>query len=222
MEPAALRRVYATLFDAFGPQAWWPAETAFEVMVGAILTQNTAWTNVERALRHLQARIPLSAEAILGLAPSELAEAIRPSGYFNVKAERLRAFCSHYVAAGGQAALQGLSTAELRDWLLAIKGVGRETADDILLYAFDRPVFVVDAYTRRIFERLGLLGSAVDYESIRLAFERALGPDVALFKEYHALIVSQGKDICRARPRCGGCVLRQSCASASPIPSDRS
>jgi endonuclease-3 related protein len=222
MQPHALRRVYATLFDAFGAQDWWPAETPFEVMVGAILTQNTAWTNVERALRALQVRIPLTAEAILSLSPPELAEAIRPSGYFNVKAERLRAFCLRYVEAGGHAALESVPTEALRAWLLDVKGIGPETADDILLYAFDRPVFVVDAYTRRIFGRLGLLSPAVDYESVRRAFEDALGPDVALFKEYHALIVSQGKDVCRARPRCGECVLRQRCAAASVTPSDPS
>lgn len=226
MGPDALRGVYSALLATFGPQQWWPAETRFEVMVGAILTQNTAWTNVEQALARLRARIPLSAEAILALDAAALADALRPSGYFNIKALRLRAFCTAYLEAGGFSALAERGTPALRTWLLSINGVGPETADDILLYAFDRPVFVVDAYTRRIFTRLGLLagggapdeglsGKKMGYESIRQAFEQALGPDVALFKEYHALIVFQGKRVCRQRPLCGQCGLRGSCAAAA-------
>jgi endonuclease-3 related protein len=219
VEKGRLREVYAALLDAFGPRNWWPAETRFEVMVGAILTQNTAWTNVERALARLRSRIPLQAEAILALDPTELADALRPSGYFNLKSQRLRAFCEIYVQAGGFAGLDALATPELRVWLLSVRGIGPETADDILLYAFDRPVFVVDAYTRRIFSRLGLLDAGLPvgkmaYEPIRLAFEHALGPDVAILKEYHALIVSQGKEVCRTRPLCDRCALRRICAAA--------
>jgi endonuclease-3 related protein len=215
-----LRRIYATLLDAFGPQDWWPAQTAFEVMVGAILTQNTAWTNVERALERLQSRVPLAAEAILALHPPELADALRPSGYFNVKSQRIRGFCEAYLRAGGHQGLDALITSELRARLLAIKGIGPETADDILLYAFDRPVFVVDAYTRRLFERLGLLAGGETYEHIRRAFEEALGPDVPMLKEYHALIVSQGKEVCRTRPLCGRCALRRDCPAVSASPPD--
>jgi endonuclease III related protein len=222
VEAEALRRIHATLLDAFGAQAWWPAQTAFEVMIGAILTQNTAWTNVERALARLQARVPLRAESILALEQAELADALRPSGYFNVKAQRLRGFCEAYLQAGGHRGLDALTTAELRARLLAIVGIGPETADDILLYAFDRPVFVVDAYTRRIFERLGLLHGGETYECIRHAFERAVGPDVPTLKEYHALIVSQGKSVCRTRPLCSGCALRTMCAAASASPPDSS
>ncbi len=224
MEPDALRGVYTALRACFGPQRWWPAETPFEVMVGAILTQNTAWTNVEQALTRLRSRIPLSAQGILSLDGPSLADALRPSGYFNIKAQRLRGFCEAYVEAGGLTALAARGTPELRAWLLSIKGIGPETADDILLYAFDRPVFVVDAYTRRIFARLGMLdrgppdsaqsGKKMGYEPIRQTFEQALGPDVELFKEYHALIVSQGKTVCRQRPLCGRCALRGDCASA--------
>jgi endonuclease-3 related protein len=181
-------------------------------MLGAILTQNTAWTNVERALEQLRAVIPLTPEAVLGLAEPELAERIRPSGYFNVKARRLRAFCEALVAAGGEAALAARPTDELRHWLLAINGVGPETADDILLYAFERPVFVVDAYTRRLFRRRGLIDGDEGYDQIRRRVEAALGPDRARFNEYHALIVRHGKEVCRARkPACADCLLGASC-----------
>ncbi|NCA69532.1 MAG: endonuclease III domain-containing protein [Sphingobacteriia bacterium] len=220
MESARLRALYGQLLGAFGPQDWWPAETPFEVMVGAILTQNTAWSNVERALDRLRARIPLAAETILALDPDVLAEAVRPAGYFNVKARRLTTFCAAYLQVGGFAELARLDTLSLREWLLAITGIGPETADDILLYAFERPVFVVDAYTRRLFARLGLIEAAAGYESIRRRFESALGPDVPVLKEYHALIVAQGKSVCRTRPACDRCVLRADCAQliASAVP----
>lgn len=206
------------LFAAYGPQHWWPAETPFEVMVGAILTQNTAWTNVERALVRLRERVVLDPAAILTLAPDELAEALRPAGYFQVKARRLAAFCTDYLAAGGFAGLNALPTDRLRQTLLAIHGIGPETADDMLLYAFARPVFVVDAYTRRIIARLGLLDGRAPYESIRAAFERALGPDVSRFKEYHALLVRHGKERCRTRPVCADCPLRPDCPGAVVAP----
>jgi endonuclease-3 related protein len=180
-----------------------------------VLTQNTAWTNVVRALDGLRGRIPLEAGAILSLPPDELARLLRPVGYFNVKAARLRAFCRAWVEAGGLAALQRLETRELRRFLLAVHGVGPETADDMLLYAFERPVFVVDAYTRRVFGRFGMLEGGEGYEAVRRAFETALGPDVPLFNEYHALVVRHGKDVCRTRPRCGDCCLRASCPRAS-------
>ncbi|MGD2020202.1 MAG: endonuclease [Thiohalocapsa sp.] len=213
--PERLREIFGTLLAAHGHQDWWPADTPFEVMLGAVLTQNTAWTNVEKALARLTERIPLTPEALLGLAETELAELLRPVGYFNVKAARLRAFCAALLEAGGEAALAAEDTASLRRRLLAMHGIGPETADDILLYAFGRPVFVVDAYTRRLFVRLGVLEDGAGYEVIRGLFEQALGPDTALFNEYHALIVRHAKDICRARrPRCGDCVLRAQCPSA--------
>lgn len=207
--------VFQTLLAAYGPQHWWPGETQFEVMVGAVLTQNTAWVNVERALANLTQRIPLSARAILDLPLDELAACLRPVGYFNVKAQRLRALCAAVETAGGPAALGQMDTAALRRWLLAVHGVGPETADDILLYAFERAVFVVDAYTRRIFGRLGLIPEGDGYETVRHRFEVALGPDVERFNEYHALIVRHGKEVCRSRPRCGDCCLRTICPSAA-------
>jgi endonuclease-3 related protein len=209
--PEQATAVYQALFGAYGPQRWWPGETQFEIMVGAVLTQNTAWVNVERALAHLAQRVPLRARAILDLPVADLAACLRPVGYFNVKAQRLRALCEALETAGGLSALERMETAALRHWLLAIHGVGRETADDILLYAFERPVFVVDAYTRRLFGRLGLLLADEGYEAIRHRFEATLGPETRRFNEYHALIVRHGKEICRSRPRCGGCCLRAIC-----------
>ena len=207
-----LRAVFETLLSTHGPQHWWPAETPFEVMVGAVLTQNTAWTNVEKALARVTARVPLTPDALAGLPRSELAELLRPVGYFNVKAERLQRFCAELLAAGGEAALARENTPALRRRLLAMHGIGPETADDMLLYAFGRPVFVVDAYTRRLFGRLGVLDAGAGYEAIRALFEQALGPDTALFNEYHALIVRHAKDVCRAkRPGCVDCALAGDC-----------
>lgn len=211
MNTRGLQRVYSRLLKEYGPQNWWPGDSAFEIMVGAVLTQNTAWTNVERAIANLKQADALSAQAIVSAHPKRLAMWLKPSGYFNVKARRLRAFCVWYLAQGGFDALAQRDTATLRAQLLAVHGVGPETADDILLYAFGRPVFVIDAYTRRIFSRLGFVRGDESYEDLRAHFERALAPDVALYNEYHALIVVHGKDYCRPRPRCTDCVLRTGC-----------
>lgn len=225
MDRDYLAAVYRGLFAAYGAQHWWPAESPFAVMVGAVLTQNTAWTNVERAMARLMEQIPLTAEAILALDQEALAEALRPVGYFNIKARRLRAFCAAYLEQGGFEAWARFETPALRRRLLAINGVGPETADDMLLYAFERPVFVVDAYTRRLFVRLGVLVGDEDYERIRHGFEAALGADPVLFNEYHALIVHHGKHRCRPRPRCDACCLARLCplgAKASPSRSQSS
>lgn len=210
-------KIYNRLYDACGPQHWWPGETAFEIMVGAILTQNTAWSNVERAIANLRANDALTAETIAATHARRLAIWLRPSGYFNVKAKRLKAFCRWLVAAGGVEALEALDTPALRHQLLAIHGIGPETADDMLLYAFERPVFVIDAYTRRVFSRLGMITGDEGYETLRHWFEAGLArkrDKVRLFNEYHALIVRHGKDVCRVRPRCAQCCLRGVCPSA--------
>jgi len=183
-------------------------------MVGAVLTQNTAWRNVERAIANLKAARALEAEAIVALAPATLATLLRPAGYFNVKAQRLQAFCRFLLDAGGEAALADLATAELRRRLLAVHGIGPETADDILLYAFARPVFVIDAYTRRLLRRLGLATGEEGYEVLRGGIEQALGPDPATFNELHALIVHHAKMACSVRPRCAACCLRRICPQA--------
>lgn len=212
-EGSSIRRLYEDLFKAHGPQHWWPGDSAFEIMVGAVLTQNTAWTNVEKAIDRLKAAGMLALEPLLECPPGELAEVIRPAGYFNVKARRLHNLCAFVHADGGVEALQAMPTNELRNALLAVNGVGPETADDILLYAFGRPVFVVDAYTRRLGERLGILKGHEGYERIRHLFEQALGPDAAVFNELHALIVHHAKYFCRKRPLCAQCCLGGVCES---------
>jgi endonuclease-3 related protein len=213
--PAGLKTVYQRLYNAHGPQHWWPGESPFEVMVGAILTQNTAWTNVEKAIANLLAHERLDAAKIVAVRHDYLANWLRPSGYFNVKAERLKNFCRWYLDAGGFSSLSRLDTMLLRQELLSVSGVGPETADDMLLYAFERPVFVVDAYTRRLFARLQLCAGNEHYDTIRLAIELALGPDVALFNEFHALIVRHAKEVCRVRPRCSHCVLLGHCPAGA-------
>lgn len=222
--------VFERLLEHHGSQGWWPGETPFEVMVGAVLTQNTAWTNVERAITNLQQAGALSPGAISEAPHHLLAQWIRPAGYFNVKARRLQNFCRWYLEQGGHDGLSGWDTGALRHGLLSVNGVGYETADDMLLYAFDRPVFVIDAYTRRIFTRLGLVEDEAGYEDMRLRFEQALAEEkrrtrrapgrraryrgrAALFNEYHALIVVHGKDVCRKSPLCARCCLRRSCPS---------
>ena len=185
-------------------------------MVGAVLTQNTAWSNVEKAIQRLKTADRLGPRAIADCAPGELAELIRPAGYFNVKARRLQNFCRFFLEAGGLEALVALPIKTLRRRLLAVHGVGPETADDMLLYAFERPVFVVDAYTRRVGERLGILNGGEGYEEIRTLFEAALGPDVEIFNELHALIVHHAKYVCRKRPLCGECCLANDCPGKSP------
>ncbi|MEN8132507.1 MAG: endonuclease III domain-containing protein [Pseudomonadota bacterium] len=212
-----MKTVYQGLLSLHGPQHWWPADTAFEVMIGAILTQNTAWSNVERAIENLKGHGLTTARAILDCGHLRLAEALRPSGYFNIKADRLRCFCQWYLSQGGMKALQQRSTEQLRQALLAVKGVGPETADDILLYAFDRPVFVIDAYTRRLFSRLGLIEGDEPYEQLRRDFETTLQKDASLFNEYHALIVRHGKEVCRPNPSCGRCSLLGFCPSGSGL-----
>ena len=205
-------KVYTKLHRHYGPQSWWPAESAFEVMVGAVLTQNTSWTNVEKALDNLKEHNLMSCDAILNLDHDNLARLLKPSGYFNLKAKRLKNLCEWLAA---KKDLTDCVTDELRTELLSINGVGPETADDILLYAYERPVFVIDAYTRRIFSRLGLVNKDRPYDELRLLFEKQLTRHknkVELYNNYHALIVLHAKDVCRARkPDCEKCCLRLQC-----------
>jgi len=204
--------IYNRLFSEYGPQSWWPGDTPFEVMIGAILTQNTAWLNVERAITNLKNARLLSAQDLRDTTREELAVLIKPSGYFNVKADRLLEFVHWYCQQGQYESLKKLHTAQLRQGLLSVKGIGPETADDILLYAFNRKVFVIDAYTRRIFSRLGYVDKAITYEPLRKVFEENLADDnTQVFNEYHALIVRHGKDICKTQPRCPECCLEVIC-----------
>ena len=211
MTPDTLTEIYQLLYDAFGPQHWWPGETPFEIITGAILTQNTNWTNVEKAIKNLKSAEYLTPAGLHNVDVSLLAEIIRPAGYYNIKAKRLKNFVNWLFDSysGEIANLQIVETSRLRAELLAIKGIGRETADSILLYALGRPVFVVDAYTARITIRHELIDPDADYEQLRELFESNLPEDVKLFNEYHALLVKAGKEFCRPKARCSGCPLEE-------------
>jgi endonuclease III related protein len=205
-----LLRLYDRLHRRYGPQRWWPARARFEIVVGAILTQNAAWRNAERAIARLRAAGALDVQTVLRLPPARLAALLRPSGTFRVKARRLRAFASHVTRrhGGRLARLLALPLPVLRDELRGIPGVGPETADAIALYAAGRPIFVVDAYTRRILARHRLVAPDADYAAVQALLMTHLPHDPALFNEFHALLVRVGKEHCRTRPRCEGCPLR--------------
>jgi endonuclease-3 related protein len=203
--------IYRTLHAALGPCGWWPGDSPFEVMTGAVLTQNTAWRNVERAIANLRALGLMTPEAVLAADRAGLEEALRPSGYYTVKARRLLALCS-FITEHGRGGLDPevlrLPAEELRRRLLAVSGVGPETADSIVLYAAGRASFVVDAYTRRILSRHSLISGDEPYGDIRELFMGHLAPDVPLYNEYHALIVVAGHRFCRPKgPRCGLCPI---------------
>ena len=202
---------FETLLKHYGRQHWWPGETAFEVMVGAVLTQNTNWSNVEKAINNLKAAKLLSAEKINGLDHGQLAQIIRPAGYFNIKAQRLKNlvgwFCREYD--GSIEALGQLSIDRLREQLLSIRGVGPETADSIILYALNKLTFVVDTYTCRVLVRHGCIDGQSDYEAVKDYCETVLPPDLYVYNEFHALIVRLGKERCKVRPRCQDCPLEQ-------------
>ncbi|MEJ2201891.1 MAG: endonuclease III domain-containing protein [Desulfuromonadaceae bacterium] len=214
---ARLLRVFESLLQQYGPLHWWPADSPFEVVIGAILTQNTAWSNVEKAIANLRRENCLTPARLRQTTRKQLEEWIRPAGFFRQKAERLQLFAD-YLGTQHQddlAAMLKGPLPEVRRRLLAMKGVGPETADSILLYAADRPSFVIDAYTRRLFGRLQLLDSAAPYEQIRSQFMDRLPADSDLFNEYHALIVEHCKRHCRKRqPRCGDCCLGRDCPNA--------
>jgi len=205
-----LTEIYRLLFESFGPQHWWPGETQFEIIIGAILTQNTSWANVEKAIANLKSAELLNPTALHSLGHSQLAELIRPAGYFNIKAKRLKSFLDWLFENydGRLRNLEGVETYQLRAELLSVKGIGPETADSILLYAFDRPVFVVDAYTARIAVRHQLMEPDAGYEQLQDLFQSNLPQDAQLFNEYHALLVRLGKDFCKPTPKCPACPLQ--------------
>jgi endonuclease-3 related protein len=204
-----LEEVYQRLLAAYGPQHWWPAASPFEVLIGAVLVQNTSWQNVARAIDNLQQEDLLDPHALYDLSAEELEERIRPAGYFRVKTRRLRNLLELLVARydGSLEAMFATGPDALRAELLGINGVGPETADSILLYAGGVPTFVVDAYTRRVFARHGWIDFDADYDTIRDHFESGLERDAALYNEYHALLVRLGKLHCRKKPKCDGCPL---------------
>jgi endonuclease-3 related protein len=213
-----LHQAYERLLEAYGPQSWWPGQSPFEIVVGAVLTQNTAWKNVEQAIENLRDNGLLEPQALFALALDELAEVIRPSGYYRVKARRLMNLVRVIVERhdGSLDAMLAQPQDQLREELLCINGVGPETADSILLYAAERPSFVVDAYTARVLKRHGWIEPEADYYAIKEHFEQALPSDAALYNEYHALIVRVGKNHCRKSPRCEGCPLETMLPPAGP------
>jgi endonuclease III related protein len=204
-----LTTIYDILLKRFGPQDWWPGDTPFEVIVGAILTQNTNWTNVEKAIINIKNANLLTPDKLHHLDITKLAALIRPAGYFNIKAKRLKNFLDWFFEnySGKLENLEGVRTPQLREQLLSVKGIGPETADSILLYALNRPVFVVDAYTARICSRHHLITEDADYNEIQETFESNLLSDTQLFNEYHALLVRTGKDYCKPTPKCEECPL---------------
>ncbi len=213
-------QLFDILFAASGPQHWWPGDTPFEVAVGAVLTQNTTWSNVEKAITSLKAANAMTAAGLFALSAPDLEQAIRPAGYYRVKAQYLRTLAEWVSrrAAGDLSSLASEDTDILHRELLALRGVGRETADSILLYAIGKPAFVVDAYTRRIAARLRLLPDNTTYESTQQYFVALLPEDAQLFNEFHGLLVHLAKEHCRARPVCLACPLEAYCPSADTSP----
>ncbi len=205
-----LNAMYDAMHAALGPQHWWPGDTAIEIIVGAILTQNTAWTNVERAVESLKRADRLTLPAMHEMTTEELAELIRPAGTFRVKARRLKAFSKwlHEAYGGNLDEMLGAEPSQLREQLLRVSGIGPETADAILLYAAGVPTFMVDAYTQRILRRHYLIEPETDYEATKAVFERHLPADTAQYGEYHALLVATGKRFCRPKACCDQCPLR--------------
>ncbi len=201
--------IYRRLFAAYGPQHWWPGETPFEVAVGAILTQNTNWGNVERAIVNLKNAHTLHPRDLHRMPEGRLAELIRPAGYFNVKARRLRNFISLLVSDydGCMKQMKASTRESLRKKLLGVNGIGPETADSILLYALDKPVFVIDAYTKRVLSRHTIMEHDEPYDTFQGLFHRHLERDVRLYNEYHALFVRVCKERCKTKPHCSGCPL---------------
>jgi len=215
-----LLRYYEAMSGALGPMRWWPAQTPFEVIVGAILTQSTAWVNVERAITNLRSARALTPSAVLRISTPRLAALVRPSGYFRQKTKKLKAFVRFLqIRYGGSLKRMFLTpTAQLREELLAVHGIGPETADSILLYAGNHPVFVVDAYTHRILGRHGITSGKPDYEKVRALIETSIPAEPQLFNEFHALIVNTGKNWCRkSAPRCDECPLRSLLPANSPL-----
>ena len=209
MSDSNLEAIYTSLYDFFGPQHWWPGNTPLEIAVGAILTQNTNWTNVEIAIRALKKNRLLSARALSAISATRLALLIRPAGYYNIKAQRLKNFIGFLVREyrGSMDLLAREDIQTIRKKLLSVNGIGPETADSIILYALNRPVFVIDAYTKRIFSRHGILSHDLSYDACQHLFHTGLMHNVQLFNEYHALLVRLAKDFCRTTPRCNGCPL---------------
>ena len=211
----APRQLYAALLAQYGPQGWWPADNTFEVMVGAVLVQNTAWSNAAAALAQLRSAHCLTPARLAAIGTNQLEALVHPSGTFRVKAKRLQNLARALETLGGVERLEGMTTAEARRFLLGVNGVGAETADAILVYGLARPAFVIDGYARRLVARL--VGHPVADGALRASVESAFTEPEAL-GELHALIVAHGKQHCRTQPRCHDCMLQQQCATGEPVP----
>ncbi|MBN1544770.1 endonuclease III domain-containing protein [Candidatus Woesearchaeota archaeon] len=221
-------RIYSLLHSAYGPQGWWPLTPPgstrtkhhsgrpmndthrFEIMLGAILTQNTAWTNVEKALEQLHKNKLVRHDRILKAKKERIAQLIRSAGYYNQKAERL-VIISKFIRDNTIRSLMARDAADLRKMLLEVKGIGPETADSIVLYAFGKPSFVIDAYTKRVFSRIGICAADAEYDALKEIFEKNIKKDAVVYKEYHALIVEHAKRHCKAKPECEGCPISKLC-----------
>jgi endonuclease-3 related protein len=203
--------IYDLLYAEFGPRHWWPGDTKLEVIIGAILTQNTAWVNVEKAIGNLKKEKVLSVNKLCSITEKKLAGLIRSSGYYNVKANRIKNFLKflNTCCSGSINKMFSLGLYQLREKLLAVKGIGSETADSIILYAGNKPIFVVDAYTKRVFSRHGFISEEAEYKEIQSLFMDNIPEDIILFNEFHALIVELGKSICKSKqPLCSKCPIR--------------
>jgi endonuclease-3 related protein len=213
MQERKLKEIYATLLGHFGKQDWWPAKTRFEVVVGAILTQNTNWNNVEHVINDLHGRKLLDPRALDEIPLDELSPLLRRSGYFNQKAKKLRAFLDYFNEYDFSFnELMKKDKKILRAEILSIWGIGPETADDILLYALDKPSFVIDAYTKRILSRMGIIEKNMGYDSLKSLFEKNIDSDLEIYKEYHALLDELAKAYCKPKPLCDSCPLSNLCA----------
>jgi len=220
---ATLGEIYQRLWDAFGPQHWWPGESPFEVMIGAVLVQNTNWQNVKRAIANLRQADLLEPHALYAVPLEELESLIRPAGYFRIKARRLHNLLKFLVEryGGSLEAMFRTDLQTLRAELLAVPGIGPETADSILLYAGGLPIFVVDTYTHRIFARHGWIDFDADYHAIQDHFQSGLPSDASLYNEYHALLVNLGKHYCRkTKPKCPECPLFELLPEGGPLESE--
>jgi len=207
--PEKLALMYKKLYASFGPQHWWPGETPFEIAVGAILTQNTNWGNVEKAIVNLKDADVLKPAALHDMSHERLAALIRPAGYFNIKTKRLKNFIGLLINEyhGSMSGMKRVDFNSVRKSLLSVNGIGPETADSIILYALEKPVFVIDAYTKRVLSRHNILDHDASYEEFQSLFQSKLKEDISLFSEYHALFVRLAKENCRTKPVCTGCPL---------------
>lgn len=205
-----LIEIYDLLYDRYGPQHWWPGETRDEIIIGAILTQNTNWKNAEKAIENLKHKSLLTLATLRNAEIKKIAQCIRPSGYYNQKATRLKEIAKYFHSKGLQN-FDAHSTEKMRKEMLALKGIGPETADSILLYAFEKPVFVIDAYTKRIFQRLGFFPENISYDEAQKFFMKNIRENPQLFNEFHALLVHHAKEYCQKIPYCAKCVLLKKC-----------